>query len=176
MSSPEDHSLKLILERNVPDPEAMQELCVEFFEKYLKEIPVSILLLEGELGAGKTTFTRGFMRALGLSDNVNSPTFNLLNDYEGAGGRLFHYDLYRIAAPEEVFEIGFVENWRQGEAPGLKQGETPEIHVIEWWRRAAEYFPSEAPTFQIQIDYKLDDLSENREVTIYRYGADLPGT
>ena len=60
-------------------------------------------LLEGELGSGKTTFVKGFCKALGISE-VNSPTFSIVNEY-GEERRVYHFDLYRIKNAEELFEL-----------------------------------------------------------------------
>ena len=163
-----EKDLELILHKMVVTPEEMQELCVEVVRKYLLDLPVSILLLEGELGAGKTAFCRGFMKALDISENINSPTFNLLNEYEGSSGRLHHYDLYRIRSPQEAAEAGFTERWSGADIID----DLPLIQAIEWWRRAEVFFPVPAPTFYTRIFYNVDDKSEARDVTVYRHVAD----
>lgn len=96
-----------------------------------------LLFLEGDLGAGKTTFLRGFGAALGLTANINSPTFNLLNVYEHPDRGpttcdLFHYDLYRLGDASELEQLDFLERWTT--QPG--DAEPARIHAIEWWQRA----------------------------------------
>jgi tRNA threonylcarbamoyl adenosine modification protein YjeE len=88
-----------------------------------------LVALEGDLGAGKTTLVRGALRALGHDGAVPSPTFTIVQQYETANGVLFHFDLYRIASPEELIEIGFEEALADGavfaEWPGILGGVMP---------------------------------------------------
>lgn len=67
-----------------------------------------IICLEGDLGAGKTLFTQNFCKALNVKESVTSPTFNLMNVYEG-DKRIYHFDLYRLENEEDLEEIGFYE-------------------------------------------------------------------
>ena len=79
-----------------------------------------VVLLEGELGAGKTTFTKGIARALGVTDVVTSPTFTIVKEYEGSALRLYHMDMYRLSG--DLTELG-IEDYI-----GRKDG----VCVIEW--------------------------------------------
>ncbi|MBD3246256.1 MAG: tRNA (adenosine(37)-N6)-threonylcarbamoyltransferase complex ATPase subunit type 1 TsaE [Candidatus Omnitrophica bacterium] len=88
-----------------------------------------VVLLEGALGGGKTTFVRGFARGCGSEDPVRSPTFTLLRRYQ-ARPVLYHMDLYRIA-PDEVFSAGLDEYWY---APDT-------VCVIEWGEKVERYLP-----------------------------------
>ena len=63
----------------------------------------------GELGAGKTAFTRGFCEGLGINAEVSSPTFALCNDYIGDGARVLHYDMYRVDGWDDLYSVGFFE-------------------------------------------------------------------
>ena len=69
--------------------------------------PGAVVAFTGDLGAGKTAFTRGLARGLGIPDRVTSPTFTIVNEYEGGRLPLFHFDMYRLASSEELFEIGW---------------------------------------------------------------------
>ncbi|ACL68957.1 tRNA (adenosine(37)-N6)-threonylcarbamoyltransferase complex ATPase subunit type 1 TsaE [Halothermothrix orenii] len=82
--------------------------------------PGQIILLAGDLGAGKTVFTRGLAEGLGVDEDVTSPTYNLINEYDG-DLPLFHMDLYRLEEEEDIYDIGFEEYLdREG------------VVVIEW--------------------------------------------
>jgi tRNA threonylcarbamoyladenosine biosynthesis protein TsaE len=98
----------------------MEELVLECHEEsdWLNQVPallnfagsIRIWLLDGEMGAGKTTFTRFLLTALETKDEVNSPTFGLVHQYETTQmGTVYHFDLYRIKGPYELEAIGFQE-------------------------------------------------------------------
>ncbi|MFZ2959954.1 MAG: tRNA (adenosine(37)-N6)-threonylcarbamoyltransferase complex ATPase subunit type 1 TsaE [Candidatus Ozemobacteraceae bacterium] len=74
-----------------------------------KVFPHVLVLLRGPLGAGKTTWTRGFARGLGVSDEVSSPTYTILNVYRRGDRSLYHLDLYRLGCLEEVYDVGLFE-------------------------------------------------------------------
>lgn len=116
-----------------------------------KITPGSVLCLEGDLGAGKTTLTRGIALSVTECDGVavSSPTFSYLNIYEGKN-TLYHYDLYRLASPSEFFAMGFEENL-----------ETEGICCIEWAEKIASFLPSTV----LKIQMKFIDSSK-REIVI----------
>lgn len=68
-----------------------------------------VLLLKGNLGAGKTTFTQFLLKNLGSSDEVSSPTYSIVNEYATPKGKVYHFDLYRLKNVEEVYDIGIEE-------------------------------------------------------------------
>lgn len=114
---------------------------VSYLRKILEErnIEFPVILLTGEMGAGKTTFTSHFVRSYDSNLNPNSPTFNLMNEYKTSGFSIFHFDLYRLKSSEEVENLGFEEIWG-------KQG----LSIIEWWEIAKEYF--DFPVIKVQIE------------------------
>ncbi len=99
------------------------------------------LFLQGDLGAGKTTFVRGFLQALGHNGKVKSPTFSLIEPYSFAAITVYHFDLYRIENPEELNNIG----WRD-----YFSGEN--MCLIEWPEKAGHYMPVPDINLQIAID------------------------
>ena len=76
--------------------------------------PGDVVAYTGDLGAGKTAFTRGIARGLGIPERVTSPTFTIVNEYEGGRLPLFHFDLYRLGHPEELFDIGWEDYLARG--------------------------------------------------------------
>ncbi|KFF07631.1 tRNA (adenosine(37)-N6)-threonylcarbamoyltransferase complex ATPase subunit type 1 TsaE [Chryseobacterium luteum] len=78
-------------------------------EKIFPQLQHNILLLKGNLGAGKTTFTQFLLKNLGSEDEVNSPTYSIVNEYNTPKGKIYHFDLYRLKNIEEVYDIGIEE-------------------------------------------------------------------
>ena len=103
--------------------------------------PGTVIHLRGEIGAGKTTLTRGLLRGLGIAAPVKSPTYTLVEPYEGPRGPVYHFDLYRLADPEELHFFGAEEYF------------SPEsICILEWAERAGGALP--APDLILQADYR----------------------
>ena len=93
-----------------------------------------IVLFSGEMGAGKTTLIKEFCHHLGVQDEVSSPTFALVNEYESSIGPINHFDLYRIQSEEELYDIGYEDYFFSGylclvEWPEMASGIIPEKHV-----------------------------------------------
>lgn len=131
----------------------MREFIFEFGEinsvvneikKILEYKHSPLILLNGEMGAGKTTFTRHLVQNFIPNSNPNSPTYSLVNEYQNEDLKIFHFDLYRIKSSEEIFDLGFEEIWKN------------EFCIIEWWKIAEEFLTRES----IQIDILV--LSENK--------------
>ena len=76
--------------------------------------PGAVIAFTGDLGAGKTAFTRGLTRGLGISDRVTSPTFTIVNEYEGGRLPLFHFDMYRLGSSDELYDIGWEDYLARG--------------------------------------------------------------
>ena len=77
-------------------------------------IPGSILAYEGDLGAGKTAFTRGLARGLGAKEQVTSPTYTIVNEYLSGRMPLFHFDMYRLASSDDLWDIGWEDYLERG--------------------------------------------------------------
>ena len=73
-----------------------------------------VIAYTGDLGAGKTAFTRGLARGLGITDRVTSPTFTIVNEYEGGRLPLFHFDMYRLSSSDELYDIGWEDYLARG--------------------------------------------------------------
>lgn len=114
------------LELNLADADATEDLGRALAEG-LAERPgeACLILLQGELGAGKTTLVRGLLRAAGHAGPVPSPTYTLVEPYDLAGGRLYHLDLYRLADAGELEYLGWRDMWDA-------------VSVVEWPERAPE--------------------------------------
>lgn len=78
-------------------------------QEIISKLQHKIILFEGEMGAGKTTFIKTFVNELGSKDEVSSPTFSIVNEYETISGKVFHFDLYRIKSEEEAMDFGVEE-------------------------------------------------------------------
>ena len=111
--------------------------------------PGDVICLEGDLGAGKTTFVQGLAAALGVSGRVTSPTFCLVQEHKSAAGRLLvHMDLYRLATEDDVLAIG----WEDYLARGA-------VLAVEWPERAGGLVPKNA----IRVSFvRLDDEDARR--------------
>lgn len=96
----------------------------EQLAKQLK--PGTVIAYEGDLGAGKTAFTRGLARGLGITERVTSPTYTIVNEYPGKIP-LFHFDMYRLSSSEELFDIGWEDYLERGG-----------ILAVEWSERVAD--------------------------------------
>lgn len=93
-----------------------------------------VLAFTGQLGAGKTTLIKQFCSALGVNDTVSSPTFSLVNEYEGNGETIYHFDFYRLNSPDEAYGIGFEEYLYSNdicliEWPEMVDGLLPQIFI-----------------------------------------------
>lgn len=78
-------------------------------EQIIPQLKHPILLLKGNLGAGKTTFSQVLLKELGSNDEVSSPTYSIVNEYDTPKGKVFHFDLYRLKSVDEAYDFGIEE-------------------------------------------------------------------
>ena len=115
--------------------------------------PGQIFCLNGDLGVGKTVFTKGFAKGLGVDDVISSPTFTIVQEYTNGEMPFYHFDVYRIADPEEMYEIGFEEYIYGGG-----------VCLIEWAELITDILPENIT--QITIEKDLDKGLDYRRITI----------
>ena len=110
-----------------------------------------LVFLTGNLGAGKTTLTKGIVDGLGVAppEEVSSPTFTLVHEY---GSGVFHIDLYRIETPRELASLGLEDLWDRDDA----------LVLIEWGERFREHLP------EPNVDIRIETQGGNRTITVHR--------
>jgi len=119
--------------------------------------PNDTVLLYGDLGAGKTAFTRYLINALSeKAEEVPSPTFTLVQTYPTPKGDIWHFDLYRIEHPEEIYELG----WEEAQATG--------ITIVEWPERLGGFLPDDR--LEIVIN-NVKDQENERQVSFKEVGS-----
>lgn len=130
----------------------------EFGQKIGREAkPGQIYTLDGDLGTGKTVFTQGVASGLGITEPVNSPTFTIIQEYEGGRMPFYHFDVYRIGDVEEMEEIGY-EDYFYGDG----------LCMIEWANLIPEILP---PYYrEITIEKDLEKGFDYRRITITERG------
>ena len=115
-----------------------------------------VVVLTGELGAGKTKFTEVFLKHFGLDKEISSPTFNIVNEYKKDDIRIYHFDVYRLEDVSEFYAIGGEEYFSSG------------ICIVEWGELIEEALPNNC----IKISFEKDEQNENiRHLTINHEGA-----
>lgn len=119
----------------LPDPAATEQLGRAL--ALLHPAP-AVIYLRGDLGAGKTTFSRGFIQACGHAGAVKSPTYTLIEPYDLPGGKVFHLDLYRLADPVELEFLGLADLLAEGG-----------VCLIEWPERGGRALPAADLTIEL---------------------------
>ncbi len=124
------------------------EQTIKVAEEYAKTLNKGdVVLLKGEMGAGKTVFAKGIAKGLGIKDEITSPTYAYMNDYYG---KLYHYDCYRLTSGEDAEALGLCDYF-YGDG----------VCVIEWAENIADVLPKNVKTV------KIEKISENgRKITL----------
>ena len=112
-----------------------------------------VYCLDGDLGVGKTVFTQGFAKGLGINEPINSPTFTIVQEYHEGRLPLYHFDVYRIGDIEEMDEIGY-EDYFYGEG----------LCMIEWANLIEEILPDKR--YDVTIEKDLEKGFDYRKITI----------
>lgn len=110
-----------------------------------------IIAYTGDLGAGKTAFTRGLARGLGITERVTSPTFNIVNEYDSGRLPLFHFDMYRLGSSDELYDIGWEDYLNRGG-----------VCAVEWSEIVEDALEGDV----IRVDLKNGNTPESRNITI----------
>lgn len=135
------------MEYNSFSPEETYNIARELGEKVT---PGTVICLNGDLGVGKTLFSQGFAKGLGIEESVNSPTFTIVQVYDEGRMPLYHFDVYRIDDPEEMEEVGFSD---------MIYGDG--VCLIEWANLISDILPEQYMTVTIEknlekgFDYRL---------------------
>lgn len=107
-----------------------------------------IIILSGDLGSGKTKLTEGVLSYFGLQNEISSPTFTIVNEYDTEDLKLFHFDLYRLADIDEFFAIGGEEYFEKGAS------------IIEWGEMIENYIPNR----YLKLEFSRDSSIDNKRV------------
>jgi tRNA threonylcarbamoyladenosine biosynthesis protein TsaE len=119
--------------------------------------PGDIICLTGDLGTGKTHITKGIAQGLDIKDNITSPTFTIVNEYECGRLKLNHFDVYRVSDPDEIYAIGF-DDYIFSDA----------VSIIEWANYIEEIIPEDF--LHISIKKDLTKGEDYRKITLTPYG------
>lgn len=125
-----------------------EEETIKIAERFSEVVKIGdFICLEGTLGMGKSVFARGFIQYQADADEVPSPTFTLVQSYEGKNYDIFHYDLYRIKNAEEIFEIGMEDMMFEG------------VSLVEWPSKMTTYLPNN------RIEITINGKDNHREIS-----------
>ena len=113
--------------------------------------PGTVVAFTGDLGAGKTAFISGMARGLGIEERVTSPTFTIVNEYEGGRLPLFHFDMYRLGSADELFHIGWEDYLARGG-----------VCAVEWSENVAEAIEDDA----VRVDIARGEDENSRVIHI----------
>ena len=112
--------------------------------------PGDVIAYTGDLGAGKTAFTRGLACGLGITERITSPTFTIVNEYQGGRLPLFHFDMYRLGSSDELYEIGWEDYLARGG-----------VCAVEWSEIVADALED-----CIRVDIRQGESENQRKITV----------
>lgn len=111
----------------------------EVANQIIDQLQYKLITFEGEMGAGKTTFIKEFVKALGTSDEISSPTFSIVNEYDTDKGKVFHFDFYRLNHEDEALDFGIEEYLYSNQ-----------YCLMEWPNKIANFIPDEHHSITIE--------------------------
>lgn len=114
--------------------------------------PGDVIAYTGDLGAGKTAFTRGLARGLGITERITSPTFTIVNEYQGGRLPLFHFDMYRLSSSDELYDIGWEDYLARGG-----------VCAVEWSEIVSDALEENE---LIRVDIKNECGNDDRTITV----------
>lgn len=122
---------------------------IEFAYKIAKQLNKNtVIVLTGDLGSGKTKFTEGILKYYGLENEISSPTFTLVNEYNTENFNIYHFDVYRLSDEDEFYAIGGEEYFERGAC------------IIEW----GEMIENILPQNYIKLSFSKDEENENKRI------------
>ncbi len=120
---------------------------IELGKKIASQLQIGdIIILSGDLGSGKTKLTEGILTYFNLQDEISSPTFTIVNEYDTEKIKIFHFDVYRLADVDEFFAIGGEEYFEKGAS------------IIEWGEMIEDYIPQR----YLKLEFSRDSVNENQ--------------
>ena len=111
----------------------------EVANKIINKLQYKLITFEGEMGAGKTTFIKEFVKALGTNDEISSPTFSIVNEYDTDKGKVYHFDFYRLNHEDEALDFGIEEYLYSNQ-----------YCLMEWPNKIANFIPDEHHTITLE--------------------------
>ena len=122
---------------------------IELGKKIASQLQIGdIIILSGDLGSGKTKLTEGILTYFKLQDEISSPTFTIVNEYDTEKIKIFHFDVYRLADVDEFFAIGGEEYFEKGAS------------IIEWGEMIEDYIPQR----YLKLEFSRDNVNENQRL------------
>ena len=127
-------------------------------KKVMDNLSNSVVLFYGEMGVGKTTFIKSLARMVGSRDNIQSPTYSIVNEYEGVDRKIYHFDLYRIKNKMEALDLGFEDYFENND----------NLVLIEWPEKVIDLLPEMVDIIAISVNEDASrslKLSQNINLT-----------
>ncbi len=122
---------------------------IELGKKIASQLQIGdIIILSGDLGSGKTKLTEGILTYFNLQNEISSPTFTIVNEYDTEKIKIFHFDVYRLADVDEFFAIGGEEYFEKGAS------------IIEWGEMIEDYIPQR----YLKLEFSRDNVNENQRL------------